>query len=179
MESIRRLLLFIYNLLLMVIAGLSVAAAAGRKEPLQYIDQALATSQNRLIVAVVGVLILALGIFVFLSTIRMKPRVKSFAIDHSLDGEVSITVAAIKVIITKAVKTIEGIREIKPVVNDSPNGVQVYLHMMINPEKSVPELSKNVQEIVRKNLEDIGGLKVAEVKILIDDLNTGLKTSSS
>ncbi len=51
--------------------------------------------------------------------------------------------------------------------------------MMINPDIGVPELSKNVQDAVRKYLEDIGGLKVAEVKVLVDDLSPGFKTSTS
>jgi len=50
---------------------------------------------------------------------------------------------------------------------------------MINPDVSVPELSNNVQDVVRKYLEDIGGLKVAEVKVLVDDLSPSFKSSTS
>lgn len=179
MQNIWRLLLFVYNLLLIIAAGMAVAASIGRPEPLSYIEMALSTPQNRIIVGITGVILLVAGILVFLSTIRLEPRVKSIEVDRSLAGEVSITVPAIKIIIMKAVKTVEGIKEIKPVVNNGADGLQVYLHMMINPDKSVPELSKNVQDVVRKYLEETGGLKVAEVKVLVDDLNPGAKTSNS
>ncbi|HBQ26722.1 MAG TPA: alkaline shock response membrane anchor protein AmaP [Syntrophomonas sp.] len=179
MNSVWRFLLFLYNLLLIILSGLLIAAAIGRPEPLKYIEIALSTTQNRIIMGVTGVLLLTLGIYVFISTIKLQPRVKSVEIDHSLAGEISITIPAIKLIIMKAVKKVEGIKEIKPTVNSRPDGLEVYLHMMINPDIGVPELSKNVQDAVRKYLEDIGGLKVAEVKVLVDDLSPGFKTSTS
>lgn len=178
MQSIWRLLLFVYNLLLIIVAGLAVAASLGRPEPLAYIELALSTPQNRIIVGIVGVILLVLGVLVFLSTIKLEPRTKSIEVERSLAGEVSITIPAIKIIIMKAVKKVEGIKEIRPVVTNGADGLQVYLHMMINPDISVPELSKNVQDVVRKYLEDIGGLKVAEVKVLVDDLNPGAKSSN-
>lgn len=179
MNSIWRLLLFVYNLLLIILSGLLIAAAIGRPEPLNYIELALSTTQNRIITGVVGVILLILGIYVFISTIKLQPRVRSVEVDRSLVGEVSITIPAIKILIMKAVKKVEGIKDIKPVVNNGRDGLEVYLHMMINPDVSVPELSKNVQDVVRKHLEDIGGLKVAEVKVLVDDLSPGFKTSTS
>lgn len=179
MNSVWRLLLFVYNLLLIILSGMLIAAAIGRSEPMQYIEMALSTTQNRIIMGVVGVILLTLGIYVFISTIKLQPRVKSVEVDRSLAGEVSITIPAIKLIIMKAVKKVEGIKEIKPVVNSGRDGLEIYLHMMINPDVSVPELSKNVQDGVRKYLEEIGGLKVAEVKVLVDDLSPGFKTSTS
>jgi uncharacterized alkaline shock family protein YloU len=50
---------------------------------------------------------------------------------------------------------------------------------MINPEMGIPELSNTVQSVVKKYLEEIGGLKVVEIKVLVDDLNPGTKTSST
>ncbi|HHV16085.1 MAG TPA: alkaline shock response membrane anchor protein AmaP [Gelria sp.] len=179
MNSIWRLLLFVYNLLLIIVSGLLIAAAVGRPEPLTYIEIALSTTQNRIITGVVGILLLILGIYVFISTIKLESKVKSVEVDRTLVGEVSITIPAINVIIMKAVKKVEGIKDVKPVVKSRPDGLEVYLHMMINPDVSVPELSKNVQDVVRKHLEDIGGLKVAVVKVLVDDLSPGIRTSTS
>jgi len=179
MQSVWRLVLFVYNLLLIIVSGMAVAASLGRPEPLAYIEMALSTPQNRIILGLVGVGLLIVGVLVFLVTIKLEPKPTSVEVDRSLDGEVSITIPAIKVIIMKAVKKIEGIKEIRPVVTNGANGLQVYLHMMINPDRGIPELSKNVQDEVRKYLEEIGGLKVAEVKVLVDDLNQGTKTSNN
>lgn len=179
MQSIWRMLLFVYNLLLIIVAGLAVAASVGRPEPLTYIELALSTPQNRIIVGLVGVVLLVVGVLVFLSTIKLEPRPQSIEVERSLNGEVSITVSAVKIIIMKAAKTIEGIKEIRPAVSNGADGLQVYLHMMINPDISVPELSKKVQDVVRKYLEDTGGLKVAEVKVLVDDLSPGVKAGNT
>jgi uncharacterized alkaline shock family protein YloU len=178
-QSVWRLVLFVYNLLLIIISAMAVAASLGRPEPLAYIELALSTPQNRIILGLVGVVLLIVGVFVFLGTIKLEPKPTSVEVDSSLDGEVSITIPAIKVIIMKAVKKIEGVKEIRPVVTNGANGLQVYLHMMINPDRAIPELSKKVQDEVRKYLEEIGGLKVAEVKVLVDDLNQGTKTGNN
>jgi len=46
---------------------------------------------------------------------------------------------------------------------------------MINPEHSVPEIAQSLQNVVRDNLEKVGGLQVAEIKVLVDDFNTTSK----
>jgi len=84
---------------------------------------------------------------------------------------VSITVAAIKTIISRAVKKVDGVKETRSSVAQGPDGVIIYLHMMINPEISVPEMSKNVQAAVKEQLESIGGLQVSEVRVLVDDFS--------
>ena len=84
MNSIWRLLLFVYNLLLIIVSGLLIAAAVGRPEPLTYIEIALSTTQNRIITGVVGILLLILGIYVFISTIKLESKVKSVEVDRTL-----------------------------------------------------------------------------------------------
>lgn len=179
MESLGRLLLFIYNLLLIIIAGLALTAVTGRPEPMEYIQLALSTPYYRLITGIISGLVIIFGVFVLIKTLSFKSKIKSVTIEHSTAGEVCITIPAIKIIIMKAVKTIEGIKEIKPMVTSGGDGVKVCLHMMINPEMGIPELSNTVQSVVKKYLEEIGGLKVVEIKVLVDDLNPGTKTSST
>ena len=45
--------------------------------------------------------------------------------------------------------------------------------MMINPELNVPELTAATQQKVKEYLENIGGLQIAEIKVLVDDFNAG------
>jgi len=74
----------------------------------------------------------------------------------------------------RAIKPIEGVRDIKPHVSQSVEGLVIKLHMAINPELSVPDLSQQIQSAVKQYLQDIGGLQVAEVRLLVDDfLATG------
>ena len=78
----------------------------------------------------------------------------------------------------KAVKRVEGVKEIRSAVKDSPEGLIITMHMMINPEHSVPEMSKNVQTAIKESLETIGGLTVAEVRVLVDDFAVAPKSTN-
>lgn len=105
----------------------------------------------------------------FLLKGESKPA--NILVSSSVNGQVSITVAAIKTIISRAVKKVDGVKETRSSVAQGPDGVIIYLHMMINPEISVPEMSKNVQAAVKEQLESIGGLQVSEVRVLVDDFS--------
>ncbi|MBO8159199.1 MAG: alkaline shock response membrane anchor protein AmaP [Thermosyntropha sp.] len=166
------MLLFVYNVIFLVIAGAVLARAAGRPEPLAYVELIFSTPENRIIAGICALIVIVLIFYLFIKSLKTAPKPKAVIIDSSMNGQVSITVEAVKVIIMKAVKEVEGIKEIRPVVNPSDKGLVVYLHMMINPEYSVPEMTDKIKEIVRKYLEELGGLKVAEIKILVDDFGS-------
>jgi len=109
------------------------------------------------------------------SGLKYENKPDSIIVDSSLAGQVSITVPAIKVIIMKAVKKVDGVKEIKPAVSTSNDGLVVYLHTAINPDYNVPEMSKSLQQIVKEYLENIGGLQVSQVKVLVDDFSNSNK----
>jgi uncharacterized alkaline shock family protein YloU len=94
--------------------------------------------------------------------------VKAISIERSMTGNIGITVPAVNAIIMMAVKKISGVKEVKAKISESPEGLIVDLQSMINPEYKVPEMSMDIQNAVKENLENIGGLKVAEIRVLVD-----------
>ncbi|HHW60632.1 MAG TPA: alkaline shock response membrane anchor protein AmaP [Syntrophomonadaceae bacterium] len=173
MPVITRLLLFLYNVLLIFIAGMLAAAGLGRPEPLQWIEYILATPTNRLVTAIVGLILLVLGIIGLVYSLKSESSEEGVPVANNFWGQVSISVAAIKVIIAKAVKEVEGVKDVRAKISSSPRGVVVELQMNVNPELPVPELTKNVQEKVQEYLEKTAGLEIDKIKVLVDDLNTG------
>lgn len=170
-----RFLLFLYNLIFLGLAGIVLAGAAGRPEPLHYWALIFATPENRIIAGICALVLIVIFAYLMIKVLIPDKKPKTVVIDSNLDGQVSITIDAIKVIIMKAVRQVEGVKEIRPVVNSSDKGLIVYLHMMINPEYSVPDMTEKVKETVKRYLEDLGGLKVDSVRILVDDLGTQSK----
>ncbi|HCF48705.1 MAG TPA: alkaline shock response membrane anchor protein AmaP [Syntrophomonas sp.] len=170
MSATLRLVLFLYNLLLLALSGIFLAAAINRPEPLAYLQLALATPENRLIFGIAALLLLGATLVVFVHLFKKEPRLEQVVVKQGLQGEIAITVPAIKVLIMKAIKQIEGVRDIRPHVAQSAEGLVIKLHMAINPELSVPELSQQIQSTVKQYLQDIGGLEVAEIRILVDDI---------
>ncbi len=175
MSSIWRVLFFVYNLVVLVLAGAALASAAGRPEPMKYIIIALSTPGNRLVLGIVAVLFIVVTVMVLFYLLKGERQPRSIVVEHDLTGEISITVPAIKAIIMKAVKPVEGLREIRPVVNNSPQGLVIYLHTAVNPSVSVPDMGREIQALVKKSLQEIGGLQVAEVRVLADDLSQSHK----
>lgn len=166
-----RLVVILYNLVLMALAGAAVAAAMGRPEPLEYINTALSTPENRVIFGTIAVVLIVVSVTALASALKFTEPGKAINVDSTLAGDVSITVPAVNVIIMKAVKKVQGVRDIRPSVSEGVDGLVVKLHMMINPDHPVPEMSRQVQEVVRQQLEETGGLKVSQVRILVDDFN--------
>lgn len=169
MGAFKNAVLVLYNCFILFLAGVAVTAAAGRDEPLAAIQAALSTPPNRLLVGAVAILLIALTLGVFFTMLKQEPRSNAVTVKTTSAGEIAITVPAVKVLIMKAVRQVEGVREVKPSVYEGNDGLLVKLHMMINPELNVPELSQNVQNAVKQFLQDIGGLQVAEVRVLVDE----------
>ena len=171
MPVIGRLVLLVYNLLILVIAGAVVAVSMGWSAPLAYFNMAVSTPENKMIMGAVGITLGIVALVILVWGARSPARTDTVLVEKGLSGEVSISIAAIKVIIMKAVKQVEGVKDIKSVVCSTTGGVSVKLNIMINPEHTVPELAQSLQAAVKDNLEKIGGLQVAEIKVLVDDFN--------
>jgi uncharacterized alkaline shock family protein YloU len=171
MPVIGRLVLLVYNLLILVIAGAVIAVSLGWSIPLAYFNMAVSAPENKIIMGTVGVILGIIALIMLVWATRFSDHTDAVLVEKGLAGEVSISIAAIKVIIMKAVKQVEGVKDLRPIVSWAPGGLMVKLHIMINPEHTVPELAQSLQIAVKDNLEKIGGLQVAEIKVLVDDFN--------
>lgn len=168
MSAFWKSVLALYNLVLIGLSVIVMALALGNTEPLLWINEALRTSSNRLISGSVGVIFAILGLWLMINLFRSRQE-PEVVVQESNAGKVIITVPAIKQIVLKAVKLVEGVREVKPEVTNGNNGVVVSLTLMVNPEYKIPEMTLAIQEKVAALLEEVGGLRVAEVRIKVDD----------
>lgn len=178
MTGIWRIVLFLYSLLLAATGALALVLAMGRNEILDYFTIFMSNSQNRMAIAGGAVVMLVLGIITLIYSLKSEkpePKVTSVVVAEGTDGQISMTIPAIKVIIMKAVRKVEGIKEVKTTIKSKPEGLDVLLHTMINPDYNVPDMSEKIQTAVRQNLETVGGLKVFSIRVLIDDLGPSAK----
>ncbi len=171
MPVIGRIVLLVYNLLMLVISGAVVAVSLGSFDPLAYYNVAVSSPENKIIMGTVAIIIGIIALIMLIWGLKPSKRTDAVLVEKGLAGEVSISIAAIKVIIMKAVKQVEGVKDLRPIVSYAQGGLTVKLHIMINPEYTVPELAQCLQSAVRDDLEKIGGLQVAEIKVLVDDFN--------
>ncbi len=169
MSTTWRLWVFLFDLVFMAIMAGVLALALGFGQPLQWLNEVLNTTRERFITGGAAGAGLLVGIFVLLASLKSDEPPVTTVLKGPL-GEVSMTVPAVKQIIMKAARGVEGIREVRPLVKFTRDGVRVFLHLMINPDYRVPEMSENLQNQVSRHLEEIGGLKVLEIKVLVDDI---------
>ncbi len=174
-----RLVIFLYSLVLLAVSGAALVAAMGMKNILiRYIDLAYATPQNRMIAGVIAIIIAVIAVSTLLSSLKRSKGTKNLIVVKGLMGDIVMSIPAIKVIISKAVKKIEGVKDVESTVKYKTSGLFVTLHTVINPEMSVPELSQDLQNVVKEDLEVIGGLQVAEIKVFIDHAAAVTKTAA-
>lgn len=166
-----RLLLFVYNLIMLALAAAAVAISLGWSAPLQFMQMASATPENRIILGTVGLMVGILVLMLIVSGLKGSGSIKTITVEKSDSGEVSMSVPAIKTIISKAAKQVTGTKEVRSEVSQSGNGLLVKLHTMVVPDHNVPGIAAALQAIVKEQLEKVGGLKVAEVRVLVDDFN--------
>lgn len=174
LANVWRLVVFLYSLFLLALSSIAIIAAIGRPEPIEYINYALSTPTNRIMLGLVAIIFFVIALLSIISSFKVEksiPKLKpnSITVQSTLVGQVSITIPAIKVIIMKAIKTIEGVKEVKSSVSNGDKGLIIDLHIMINPDLNVAEVTKNMQGVVKQYVEEFAGLTVDEVKILVDD----------
>lgn len=179
MSGLLRAILFLYNVILLALGALLAAAALGRPEVMTFGQTLFSTVQNRLILGSIGIIAIVLTLVVFVAIFRRAPRQDRILIENSLSGQISMTEAAAKIIIHKAVQKVQGVKETRTSIENQAEGLIVYIHMMINPELSIPDLSKEVQEVIKEDMLQVGGLQVEAVKVLIDDLSSGGKATAA
>lgn len=173
MSAIWRLVLAIYNILLFIIAAAAVSISLGVTEPLKYINRITASPENLIITGSIGIVLCLLSLVMLYLGLQRKPGQESVLVEKGLLGEVSMSIDAIKLIIMKAVRQVQGAKETRSIVKKVPAGLDITLHMMINPDLNVPELTAATQQKVKEYLENIGGLQIAAIRVLVDDFNAG------
>lgn len=175
MTGMGRFVLFIYNLIILALAVIIVGATLGWLDPQAYLNVILSSPNNKIIAGIIAIIVGFVAVLMLIWAIKPAPGIDTVTVSQGTDGEISMSIAAVKAIIMRAIRQVEGIKELRPDVHPSPAGVKVKLHTMILPDTNVPEISALLQSVVRDNLEKVGGLQVAEIKVLIDDFTAAGK----
>lgn len=175
MSTFSRFIFFCYNLVLIFVAGVAITASTGNMELIKTAAGVFETPQGRTTVGIVALLLLIFGIAMILLILQRQKKVDSYEIETTLNGAISITDAALKVIIMRALKQVNGVKETSSQIRNSEKGLLITVHMMVNPNLSVPEMSQAIQNEIKDAVEKISGLSVEHVRVLVDDIATARK----
>lgn len=169
MKMYERALLVIYPLTWVALALVVVMVAAGWNVPLDKVQQALATTVNRWGLGAGAGVILVVALKLFLDNFRQPAVVQALVRQSSL-GEVRITLSALENLVVRGAHSVKGVRDVRPRVRITPEGVAVFVQASVTPESRIPEVSAELQNAIKESLEQTAGIEVLEARILVDGI---------
>jgi len=174
-----RVLLAVYAFCLAVFSAFAMYVAAFPETYVEisgYIIQAISADNAialRVSVFIVALVFFALSIMFLLSGIRSSKDKKAVS-KHTNIGEIMISLNSIENIAINASKRTNGVKESKTVVRKSEDGVEIEVRIIVMPDMSIPVITEEVQGRVKKSVEDISGVSVRSVRVVVDSIYSGI-----
>lgn len=116
-----------------------------------------------------GLLLLALFLLILGLKSTRKPEPQS-VLQTSLHGEIRIAIVAMENMVLRVVQQTEGIKDGGRRVYQSPEGLVIQLKIRVMPDLELPGLVSGLQEKLKEYLEQVTGLVVHEVKVLVENI---------
>lgn len=98
---------------------------------------------------------------------------------HGTLGDVRVAIVAIKTLVDKVAHSIKGVRDVKIDVivktnkqeNLEDTDVKLKLKIVVGPESNVPEISDQMQQLVKEKLKNTVGIDVDEIDVLVENIS--------
>jgi len=87
-------------------------------------------------------------------------------------GEVAISIAAIENMVLRVVQQTQGIKDVSRQVSFTQDGLVINVKVRVMPDVSMPGLTNELQSKIKQYVEDITGITVHEVKIMVENIVT-------
>ncbi len=124
---------------------------------------------NVILAVAAGLLLIALIFLV--SGLRPVKKPGNAALKGSEHGEVLISISALENMVLRVVQQIQGIKDVKRNVSFTPDGLLVKIIISVMPDVSLPAVTSDLQTKTKEYLEEITGITVREVKVIVDNVN--------
>ncbi len=129
----------------------------------------LAVGSGLLLIALI---ILALGL-------RPAKKTGNAVLKGSEYGEVLISIPAVENMVLRVVQQTKGIKDISRNVSFTPDGLVIKIKISVMPDVALPGMVSELQARTKEYLEEITGISVHEVKVLVDNVNMDQAASRS
>lgn len=162
-----RVIMVLYTLALVLLALLVAAVAAGWEAPLFYWDRLLGSPQERWILALLAAAVALVGLRVLVGVFAAAPPAQAL-IQSNPTGDIHISLHAIEYIVGRLARQVRGIREVRPRIKATPGGVAIFVEAAVQPDVPIPQVTAELQEKVRQQVQEMVGIHVLEVKVLVE-----------
>ncbi|MGI6364853.1 MAG: alkaline shock response membrane anchor protein AmaP [Bacillota bacterium] len=133
--------------------------------------------QDSYLFSVVFALVLGLSLWLFAAQFQGSKRnqAPSSVILHVEEGEVRVAMSAIETLVQQAAGQVKGIREVRSSFFTKDEGLGVYIRTTVTAEESIPELSSQLQKVVKDHVLRIAGINIEEVRVLVENVSTAAR----
>ena len=179
MRFLEKFFLFLFSLCLAAL-GVGGIWACYDANLLRYVNW-LATmmTQNRWITLIASACVLLLAILLLFGVVfhssgrkRESGGAANVIMVGDANSSVQISTAAVDCIIQQQKKDYAAVKELESKITQAADGVQIMLKVVASAEANIPELATSLQNSVKTQLENMVGLKVNAVKIIVADVVT-------
>lgn len=89
---------------------------------------------------------------------------------HTNIGEIKISLNSIENIALTTAKRSSGVRDTKAYVSKVGEGVSISIKTVVLPDINIPALSEDLQQKVKKSVEDSSGISVNDVAVIVENI---------
>jgi len=156
------------GLIFLAASVFTTAVMVGWAYPVQNLIDSIPKNTLYSSLAAIGLLLLAILSF---TMVRFRGAEPVAAVSATKFGQIRIADRTIEEIASRASLNVEGIKEVVPRIQPLPEGIAVQLQTVMNPGFVIPRVMEELQGMVKEDVEKYTGLRVAEVKVMVQSLD--------
>jgi uncharacterized alkaline shock family protein YloU len=170
MRIFMRILLTLYLLFFLAVAGITICCAWGlisMDYPTWWLDQVYNNLGVKWIVSVISMVVIIISFMLMFSGIRRR-KPKTALVRMTEGGTISITISALEEMTMRFVAANASVRTVKAtaVVRDSKLNVQA--KMAVAEGTNIPEVLQSIQAGLKTHIETLSGIEVNKIMLLVE-----------
>ncbi len=173
MTAIDKLFLLIINFIIMVLSVLLLGVYSEILE-VDYLVDFLNYNTSGVEGIIVGSVLFLITIRVFQLFFRKK-RVKKAVVAKGKLGSVNITLDALNSLVDDIVRRKQEVQDLQSKVQVKDNGLHIYLKLTVSADTIIPELSEELQELLKYKINQATGANIAKVEIIVKEIKKSQK----
>ncbi len=166
MKSKERFILALISLFLLAVS-IALIAVAVPLVPIASIRTGLEMFYGNNIFVVLGILFFIVSLIVFAGSFS-RGKLDRFASQGGYHGEIRISFSAIESMVLRVIRGHREINEIKTKIATGQDGLNIMLKITVIPETIIPEMIEKLQKTIKEHIEEMTGITVPVVKVLVD-----------
>ncbi len=124
------------------------------------------------VIGVIALTVLVWGLKLMALAFKREPRQDraSVSVQHTENGSVRISVAAMDTLVKQAIAHDEGVVDIKTAIINHEDSISVSIDMTLASDVHIPNVTMMMQRTIKNFIEEFSGIAVREVTIMVSKI---------